>query len=462
VRGPGLLRTSLLALLVAASPNASADAMDAYLRGVLRDLHVPGLAVAVVREGRLVTARAYGIANLESRQPVKTDTVFEIGSVTKQFTAAAVMTLVEEGKIALDAPLSTYVAGVPPSWGPITIRQLLTHSSGVPDYLGRPGFEDVSFHGSSHPQIAQAFFEKLSPEFAPGATWAYSNTGYLLLGNVVEAASGKGYFEFLRERFFSPLGMRATRASTPKDVIPKRAAGYEWVGGVFENRPGLTENAYAAGAIVSTVRDLAKWESALALGRVLTEESRRLMWQPHSVALGVPPFEYGFGWFLDTVHGGRVILHSGGTPGFSSVFHRFVGPGITIILLTNRGDRPLDHVARDLAALYAPALMLRPPPRDPDPVRTESLRKTFDRLVAGDPDPDAFAPAMRAFLATSVGHEVWRWIGEDGPLRSLVWLEDDRSSGLTVRRYRATFGQAPLRLSFALDGDGRIARVSWW
>ena len=198
--------------------------------------------------------------------------------------------------------------------------------------------------------------EKSRPEFAPGQTWSYSNTGYLFLGNVIEAASGEGYFEFLRDRIFGPLGMHATRSSTPSDVIPNRASGYEWRDGVFENRSALTENAYAAGAIVSTARDLAKWEAALAGGYLLTDESRRAMWTAHLVSLGIPPFDYGLGWFLDTVHGGRVILHSGGTPGFSSVFHRFVGPGITVILLTNRGDRPLDHVARvQIAAFFAPS-----------------------------------------------------------------------------------------------------------
>jgi CubicO group peptidase (beta-lactamase class C family) len=437
--------------------------VDEYVRAAMHDLHVPGLSLAVVRDGKVVKARSYGLASLELNRPVSRETVFEIGSLTKQFTAAAVLMLVEEGKVALDAPLSTYLGGVPPSWGGVTIRHLLTHSSGIPDYLGMPGFADISFPGLSHREIAQVFFEKLSSQFAPGATWAYSNTGYLLLGNVIEAASSRAYFDFLRERIFVPLGMRATRPSTPVDVIPNRASGYEWRDGAFENRPALTENAYAAGAIVSTVGDLVKWDAALSRGRLLTEASRRAMWTAHPVALGVPPFDYGFGWFLDTVHGGSVILHSGGTPGFSSVLHRFVEPRVSVILLANRGDRPLDHVAREVAAFYAPALAVTPSPQDPDPVRTVRLRGILTRLFAGEADPDEFAPAMRAFLATPLGRDVWKWAGGDGPLESFTRLEEEETSGdLHVARYRVKLGKATLRFSFTLDPQGRVARVTWW
>ena len=431
------------------------------MRAAMRDLHVPGLSLAVVREGKVVKARGYGLASLELNRPVTEDTVFEIGSMTKQFTAAALLMLVEDGRVALDAPLSKYLPNTPPAWDGITVRHLLTHSSGIPDYLGVEGLPDLSRRGLTHREIATVFFEKLSLEFTPGATWAYSNTGYLLLGNVIEAVSGQAYFDFLKERIFGPLGMRATRASTPTDVIPHRASGYEWRNGAFENRPALTENAYAAGSIVSTVRDIAKWDAALSEGRLLTEASRRAMWTAHPVALGVPPFDYGFGWFLDTVHGSSVILHSGGTPGFSSVIHRFVEQHISVILLTNRGDRPLDHVARDVAALYVPALAATSP-RDPDAALTGRLRGILARLFAGEADPDDFTPAMRAFLGTPLGRDVWKWAAEDGPLASFTRLEEEWSGDLHIVRYRVKLGQATLRFSFTVDGQGRVARVTWW
>ena len=428
----------------------------------MRDLHVPGLSLAVVREGKLVKAQGYGLASLELRRPVTEDTVFEIGSLTKQFTAAALLMLVEDGRVALDAPLAKYLPDTPPAWDGITVRHLLTHSSGIPDYLGVEGLPDLSRRGLTHGEIAKVFFEKLSLEFAPGATWGYSNTGYLLLGNVIEVVSGQAYFDFLKERIFGPLGMRATRASTPTDVIPNRASGYEWRNGAFENRPALTENAYAAGAIVSTVGDLVKWDAALAAGRLLTKDSWRAMWTAHPVALGIPPFDYGFGWFLDTIHGGRVILHSGGTPGFSSIIHRFLEPRISVILLANRGDRPLDHVAREVAALYVPSLAAKPSRQDPDPARTERLRGVLSGLFAGEADPDDFAPATRAFLRTPLGRDVWKWAGGDGPLGSFTWLEEETVDGLHVLRYRTKLGQATLRFSFALDGRARIVRITWW
>ena len=164
----------------------------------MRDLHVPGLSLAVVRDGKVVKAKGYGLASLELNRPVTRETVFEIGSLTKQFTAAALLMLVEDGRVALDAPLAKYLPDTPPAWDGITVRHLLTHSSGIPDYLGVEGLPDLSRRGLTHREIAKVFFEKLSLEFAPGATWAYSNTGYLLLGNVIEAVSGQAYFDFLR------------------------------------------------------------------------------------------------------------------------------------------------------------------------------------------------------------------------------------------------------------------------
>ena len=313
----------LAGLLFSAPVAARADALDEYVLERMRQLRLPGVALTVVRNGAVVTMRSYGDANLELGVPVTQDTVFELGSVTKQFTAVAIMMLVEEGKVRLDETIAAYLPQTPDAWRAITIRHLLTHSSGIQEYLGVPGLAEQAHAAGSHDLMSQLFFDRLRLEFAPGETWAYSNSGYLLLGNIIERVSGRSYWEFLRTRVFEPLGMAATRSTDPRALIRHRAAGYGWTGAGFENRVALSENAYAAGAIVSSIRDMARWEAALHSRRLLTKGSFEDLWTPLAVSLSTPPpFSYGFGWVIDRERGRQVVLHSGGTPGFSSAIRR--------------------------------------------------------------------------------------------------------------------------------------------
>lgn len=436
----------------------------------MRQLHIPGLAVAVVHEGRVVKARGYGLADVELKVPVTEETVFEIGSVTKQFTAVALLMLVEEGKIGLDDRISKHLAGVPEAWSAVTVRHLLTHSSGIQNYLALPDFPDIhGSHGSkgsgaSHDEITALFFKHLQLEFPPGETWAYSNSGYLLLGNIVEKVSGKPYWQLLEDRIFEPLGMAATRSSEPKAIIPNRASGYEWRGDRFENRPALAENAYAAGSIVATVRDLARWDIALSTGKLLGASSREQAWAPFRAPGGATaPFGYGSGWFLDTYHGRRVIGHSGGTPGFSSTVLRFVEDRLTVILLTNHADRVIDHLAIDVAGLYVPALARpRDARADPDPETSRKLRQALLDLVTGKPDPAQLTPAMQVFLGTATGKGMWPWVGADGEVRSFTFSEQEAAGEDRILRYRAVLGDATRWFSFTLTTEGRIAQISWW
>ena len=446
-------------LLLLCTP-ARADEVNSYLESRMRQLHIPGLAVAVVRDGKVVKSKGYGLANVELAVPVTEETVFEIGSITKQFTAAAVMMLVEEGRIALDDPIGKHLSGVPEAWSAVTVRHLLTHSSGIQNYLDVPGLMDATI-GISHDEIAKLFFEKLQLEFPPGETWSYSNSAYLLLGNIVEKASGKTYWEFLDERIFKPFGMRASRSSEPRAIVPRRAAGYEWRGDHLENRPAVTENAYAAGSIVSTVQDLAKWDAALTAGKVPRLD---LMWAPNEArGRAIAPFNYGFGWFVDTWHGRRLISHAGGTPGFSSLLYRFMDDRLTVIVLTNHTDRVLDHLAVDIAGLYVPALARPTAERaDPDPERSRMLREILLGLFEGRHDPARFTPAMQTFLKTTVGKGIWGWTAADGPMKSFTFSESEKGGDAHILRYKAVLGNVTRWFSFTLTGDGRVAQVFWW
>jgi CubicO group peptidase (beta-lactamase class C family) len=326
-------------------------------------------------------------------------------------------------------------------------------------------FEETARPGRSHDDIARLFFARLQQlEFQPGETWAYSNTGYLLLGNVIEKASGKSYWDFLDERIFKPLGMRQSRSGEPATIIQGRAAGYEWTGSSFRNRAALTENAYGAGSIVSTAGDMAKWDAALYGEKLLKRSSLNQMWMPARAAGGaIAPINYGFGWFVDTYHGHRVVAHTGGTPGFSSAMYRFTDDKLTVILLTNHADRVIDQLAIEVAGMYVPALA-RPKrlQADADAGTSQMLKKTLVGLCAGKADPSLFTPAMQLFLKTAIGKEVWPWVCSDGEIRSFTLGESERIDDGRVLRYKAMLGNATRWFSFTLTAEGKIAQILWW
>ncbi len=451
--------------LVLAPSLLRADAVDDVVAARMREMHLPGLALAVVRDGRLVTVRGYGLANVELQVPVTPDTVFEIGSNTKQLTAAAVMMLVEEGKVRLDDDVRAYLPAMPADWGAVTVRHLLTHTSGIQNYLEVPGLEEAAERaGTTHADVARLLFARLHSDFAPGETWSYSNSGYLLLGNLIEAVSGASYEDFLARRIFGPLGMASTRSSEPAAIIAGRAAGYQWNAGRLENRPALSANAYAAGAVVSTVGDLARWDGALYGERLLSRDSREQMWTPERLAGGLtPPFDYGFGWFLDSFHGHRLVSHSGGTPGFSSLIYRFLDDGLTVIVLSNHGDRVIDHLAIDLAGIYLPALA-RPavPAADPDPALSARVGKVLLGIFAGKPDAGAVTSALRRSLATSTGSGLGPWVAADGAVAELTYSETERVGERRILRYRVVFGATPQWCSATVEPDGKVSQVHWW
>jgi CubicO group peptidase (beta-lactamase class C family) len=458
-------KTVVILLLSWLSMSARADDVDTYIAAQMRQLHIPGVSLAVVRDGRIIKLRGYGLANVELGAPVSQDTVFEIGSITKQFTAAAVMMLVEEGRVDLDEKISKYLVDVPEAWSSVTIRHLLTHSSGIQNYLLVPGLFEATTRPQSHDDIAHLFFARLQQlDFQPGETWAYSNTGYLLLGNVIEKVSGKSYWDFLDERIFQPLGMGASRSGEPATIIKGRAAGYEWTGNSLKNRAALTENAYGAGSIVSTAGDLAKWDEALYGEKVLKRSSLNQMWTPAKAAGGaIAPFNYGFGWFVDTYHGHHVVAHTGGTPGFSSAIYRFTDDKLTVILLTNHADRVIDHLAIDVAGVYVPELA-RPKGLEPDPdARTSAiLKKALADLCAGKADPSQFTAAMQIFLKTAMGKEIWPWLCADGEIRSFTLGERERRGDWSILRYKTVMGNTTRWFSFTVTAEGKIAQINWW
>jgi D-alanyl-D-alanine carboxypeptidase len=338
-----------LTTLALTTQNCWADAADALIQQEMEKHQVAGLALTVIKDGQPIKTQCYGVANLEWNVPVTTDTVFEIGSITKQFTAACILLLVQDGKLSVDDLISQHLKNTPPSWAKITVRNLLSHTSGIPNYTTLDGFELRN-------RLTQEQFIKLLGahplDFQPGDSWSYCNSGFNLLGYIVENVSGENYWTFLHERILKPAAMIATQNRTPGVVIPKRAAGYEMANHIPINRDYDVTDLFSAGAIVSTLDDMTKWNAALDGDKLLNDASKQLWWTPNKLNDGKMK-DYGFGWFLNTFEGHKNIGHGGSTSGFSATIQKFPDDHLAIIILTNANELDVSSgIAKEIAKLY--------------------------------------------------------------------------------------------------------------
>lgn len=321
---------------VARPDPALAARIDSAVRAAVERRSVPAAAVALLRRDTLVFAGGYGVADRERGTPVTAETIFQIASTTKPFTAMAVIMLAEEGKLDLDAPAARYLTWLPARYNGVTVRPLLTHTSGVVRDLRRANVDEFT---------AEEFRRRLEERpasFAPGARWEYSNTGYTLLSLVVEAVSGREFGMFLRERIFEPLGMHHTGYRAPERDDGRHAAGYDLVDGQLVRAPHVFSG-WGNSGIESTVLDLARWAAALQRGALLRAESYRVMLERGRLGSGeAADFEfggarsgYGFGWFLTSYRGAELRTHGGAIAGFSSIVNWFPRDGWTVIVLSN-------------------------------------------------------------------------------------------------------------------------------
>jgi len=337
--------------------------VDAAVRQQMQEQRIPGLSLAVVRDGKIIKAKGYGLANLEMSVPVTPQTIFEAGSITKQFTATAVMQLVEEGKIGLDDSITKYFPEAPPTWAAVTIRHLLSHTSGVPDYWGdtektlySKGIIDFR-REYTEDEVARAYFPQ-ALDFRPGEKWSYSSTGYNLLGFLIHRVTGVVYGDLLRERIFAPLDMSATRVFSGSDLVANRASGYDLVNRGWKNTGSWMSQsvmATADGGLLTNVLDLAKWDAALYSGKVLKRSGLDAMWTPVKLNSGAR-YPGGLGWFVTDAHGHHVIWHTGGGYGFYAAISRYVDDGLTIIVMTNIDETHTDvlKIAGGVASIYVP------------------------------------------------------------------------------------------------------------
>lgn len=308
-----------------------ADTIDAIVRSGMEAEHIPGLSLTVLRGGEIVRQSNYGWANLEQEIPVDARTAFNIGSASKQIIASGIMLLAQEGKIDLDASISRYIADVPAQWRPITVRHLLSHTSGL--VRDAPGFS------AEKDQPVMDVVRTAYPlplQFNPGEKFEYCNTGYFILAELVTRTSGMPWQRFFQDRFFGPLGMSATRPTSRVDIIPRRAAGYVWKDRGFENVTSYLA-LRPSGAFVSTPADMAKWERFLVRGKLLSRQNLERMWTKARLNNGQEA-PYGFGWRLEQVNGVSEIGHAGSLPGFRAYYARYPDHDLTVIALANANN----------------------------------------------------------------------------------------------------------------------------
>jgi D-alanyl-D-alanine carboxypeptidase len=314
----------------------------------------PGAAVIVTQGGRTIFRKGYGLANLELKVPVRPEMVFRIGSVTKQFTAVAVLMLVQEGKLALEADLTAYLPDYPTQGEKITIRHLLTHTSGIKSYTSMPEWMPLWRKDLPLPELI-AVFKDQPMDFHPGESWNYNNSAFVLLGAIIEQVSGQRYAQFLAERIFQPLKMTSTRYDVTEAVVPGRVAGYAKSSDGWENAAYLSmTHPHGAGALMSSVDDLARWDQALYGRKLVKPTLLQQAWRPYILADGRST-QYGFGWGISSLDGHTLIAHGGGINGFICYGLRIPESRVYVAILTNRTGTPdgLEMLALHIACLTA-------------------------------------------------------------------------------------------------------------
>ena len=436
----------------------STSAIDRYVRTEMRRQNIPGISLAVVKNGNPLYVKSYGVATLEHRVAAKPRTVFQIGSIGKQFTAVAVMMLANDHKLDLDDPLSKFLPEVPPSWSKVTLRLMLNHQSGIPQFT-TPERQLLNL-ARDYSDLELTQLAAAQPlDFDPGTDVSYSDTAYVLLGFVINRVAGMFYGDFLRQRVFAPLGMRQTRIVSDKDIVPDRASGYQKApSGLLYNQSYVSAalNRTADGSLYSTVLDLVKWDRALYGDAVLPNSQLERMWGVDPLRNGQRPlYSFGYGWENNRLRNHRLVEYDGNWQGFQAVMSRYVDKKLTIILLTNLSLCRTERLAHSVAGLIDPDL--KPYPEsipDSEPAKTAQFSAFLDAVTNGR-HPDDLSDGARARLVPAAMGTLRRDLRERGPILKLD-LAEQRGGHRSRRVYRALEQSMVEYYTVSYSPDSRI------
>ena len=323
------------------SPATAANPLAAEIDATLSPYFAPnqpGATVIVTRNGKTLFRKAYGMANLEHGIALEPDMLLRLGSVTKQFTAAAILLLADHGKLSIADDITQYLPDYPTHGARISIENLLTHTSGIPNYTALSKFEEIAQRDMSVQQMLD-FFKDRPLEFQPGERFAYSNSGYFVLGAIIEKVSGMRYADFMDKNIFQPLHLTHTQYDCTACIVPRRVQGYTRVQADYKNAVVISmTQPYAAGALLSNVDDLALWNDAIASKKLLKAETWQRMFTPFTLKNGTST-HYGFGWDIGKIRDADVVQHSGGIPGFATHVLRALNEDVFVAVLANNDEQ---------------------------------------------------------------------------------------------------------------------------
>jgi D-alanyl-D-alanine carboxypeptidase len=434
---------------------ARADEVDDRVRAQMRWQRIPGLSLMVATDGHLIRAKGYGVANVEESVPATAETAYKIASMSKQFLAAGMLVLVQEGKVHLDDTVDLYIADVPETWKLITIRHLLSHTSG----LAKDSDQFDPFKAQTDLEVIRSVYP-VPLQFRPGERWSYSNIGYYIVGEIIHHVSKRSWGEFISEKVFAPAGMFETRLADPVEIVPHRASGYEVKMGKLQNAE-IWRAVRPSGAFLTTVLDLAKWDSALYSNDVLGASNRELMWTPIKVA-DEKSHGYGLGWFVDNINGHRRVHHEGGVPGFSADFERFPEDKLSVAVLANIGQRDLRDLALAIGGIYLPEIAPAAEKEIPDtePKVTERIKRIISDLANGELDKSQLSGELAGWLAGDLKQGFADVLRSLGPIQSMLLLERSEKDRELSYRYQLSYQGLNLTARCVINEAGKIKRLS--
>lgn len=457
-----MTRSLALAVLLAAPSTVAAqgrlseqiDSVDAYIGRVMVERQIPGLAVAVMRDGEVLLTKGYGFADLEHRVPVTSRTVFQSGSVGKAFTVMAILMLVDDGRVQLEAPLKAYFPDAPAAWDSLSVRHLLEHTSGLPGY---PDGFDFRRDWSEDELFAMIRDQPLG--FAAGARRGYSNLGFITLGILVRRVTGMFYGDFLAERIFRPSGMPSARVISEADVVPDRARGYRLVDGVLKNQEWVapTLNTTADGSLLLSALDLAAWDRALHQRLLLSASGYTRMWTRLVTTDGVEQ-PFGFSWQIPDVGAQRLIEHSGGWQGFTANYSRYPATGLSVaVLLNRRGADPIE-VTRGIQRVFHPELSIAGMPAipEPDPEMAAFVLTFVADVAANQMQAAQFSASLAEEILAAAGPAAERFRSYGVLQRSELVSRTVTPDGVRRVAYRLSYSARQILLRLDRDARGVI------